>query len=223
MSYPLPILNELHELYPDLLYRPVRFQTSNHVIDYILEQSVHRIHREEVARYQASHAPYASQAAQVMQATQALEPAQQVAQVAAQVQSQAIEPQQVSQQVSQRQRSAIENFEREFYGAVVYRPEPSQATSFEQLLTSLIDDGIAQSRPQRTTLRPTATQLESATTVRILAEHHDGVCSICHEEMISGQHIRQIHHCSHLFHQFCIDTWFSMRSSCPTCRHDIRT
>jgi len=210
MSYPLPILNELHELYPDLLYRPARFQTSNHVIDYILEQSIHRVHREELARYQASHAPYASQVAQAMHV---LEPVVQ--------QAQAIEPQQVSQ--SQRQRNAIENFEREFYGAVVYRPEPSQATSFEQLLTSLIDDGIAQSRPQRTTLRPTATQLESATTVRTLTEHHDGVCSICHEEMVSGQHIRQIHHCSHVFHQFCIDTWFSMRSSCPTCRHDIRT
>jgi hypothetical protein len=210
MSYPLPILNELHELYPDLLYRPARFQTSNHVIDYILEQSIHRVHREELARYQASHAPYASQVAQAMHV---LEPVVQ--------QAQAIEPQQVSQ--SQRQRNAIENFEREFYGAVVYRPEPSQATSFEQLLTSLIDDGIAQSRPQRTTLRPTATQLESATTVRTLTEHHDGVCSICHEEMVSGQHIRQIHHCSHVFHQFCIDTWFSMRSSCPTCRHDIRS
>jgi hypothetical protein len=207
MSYPLPILNELHELYPDLLYRPARFQTSNHVIDYILEQSIHRVHREELARYQASHAPYASQATQVAhvaQATHVLEPV-------------------VAPAQSQRQRSAIENFEREFYGAVVYRPEPSQASSFEQLLTSLIDDGIAQSRPQRTTLRPTATQLESATTVRTLTEHHDGVCSICHEEMVSGQHIRQIHHCSHLFHQFCIDTWFSMRSSCPTCRHDIRS
>jgi hypothetical protein len=190
----------LHDLYPDLLYQPTRFQTSEHVIDYILEQSIHRVHREELARYQASHAP------------------QQVAQQVV------VEPvQQVSQQVLQRQRIAAENVERELYGAVVYRPEPSQATSFEQLLTALIDDGIAQSRSQRTTNRPTAAQLESATTVRTLTVNHDGVCTICHEEMISGQNIRQIHHCNHLFHQFCIDTWFSMRASCPTCRHDIRS
>jgi hypothetical protein len=198
MSYPLPILNELHDLYPDLLYQPTRFQTSEHVIDYILEQSIHRVHREELARYQAAHASQAAQQAAQVETTQ----------------------------VSQRQRIAAENFERELYGAVVYRPEPSapfQASSFEQLLTALIDDGIAQSRSQRTTNRPTAAQLESATTVRTLTVNHDGVCTICHEEMISGQNIRQIHHCSHLFHQFCIDTWFSMRASCPTCRHDIRT
>ena len=136
--------------------------------------------------------------------------------------------------LTQQQLRSIEDFEREMYGAVIYRPPSehnppamplpiSQASSFEQLLAVMIDDGIVQSRSRYTSQRPTTAQLDRATTVRTLTENHDGVCSICHEELTEGQHARQIRHCNHLFHQFCIDTWFSMRSTCPTCRHDIRT
>ena len=108
------------------------------------------------------------------------------------------------------------------YGAVI-----SQASSDiipTQLLTVLFESELSNPRPRYppSVRAPTLEQLSRTTVVRILTENYDGVCTICHEEMISGQHVRHIHHCSHMFHQLCIDTWFAQRSTCPTCRYDVR-
>lgn len=261
MTYPLPILNELHELYPDLLYRPSRFESSRDVVQYILEQSIYRPHQEELARYQAEqshheqHQVLEERIARARNSQESQSPAVPSAPVSTVVSSHIVQvsepsahtlarasrapiPAEVlhaSMPLTQQQRRSIEDFERALYGGIVYNPPSenislsaipahiAQATSFEQLLAAVIDDGIIQSRSRHTSHRPTAAQLDRATTVRTLIENHDGVCSICHEELTEGQQARQIHHCNHLFHQFCIDTWFSMRSTCPTCRHDIRS
>lgn len=47
-------------------------------------------------------------------------------------------------------------------------------------------------------------------------------CSICLVEWERGDRLRCLP-CGHEFHQSCIDPWLSTHSSCPECRHDLRS
>ena len=121
------------------------------------------------------------------------------------------------------------------YGAVVWRPPihdpnyvapisipPSQTLSVERLLAAIIDDGIINAQPRTLPLRPSSENVQRSTTLHTLTENTEDLCHICHDGMLSGQSIRTIRHCHHMFHQLCIDTWFSTRPTCPVCRYDIR-
>jgi hypothetical protein len=66
---------------------------------------------------------------------------------------------------------------------------------------------------------PSSSQIRSATEI-LTAIPTDTRCSICQED-ITGTHLR-IRHCSHCFHNTCIQQWFTMNPRCPVCRHDIR-
>jgi len=69
---------------------------------------------------------------------------------------------------------------------------------------------------------PTAREISNASTTFITTEQQDDNCAICQDEFESNQSVRRLTHCSHSFHQICIDTWFQRNVHCPTCRHDIR-
>jgi len=246
MSYTIPILNDLHELYPDILYNPSRFQSGEDVINYIVERGVHQPYEQEYAQYQTAlrqreqheqleqrlqhleqqipHAPV--QVAPVLQPAPQQEPVQQ--QVPVQE-----APRQVVRNARLSARELQEDWEREIYGAVVWRPWhdpnyvapsiPESQSSITRLLTSLVNDGIMSGQRSSNPLRPTVDQLRRSTTIRTLTNNAEDLCHICHDGMLTGQSVRTIHHCNHMFHQLCIDTWFSMRSTCPACRHDVRT
>jgi len=212
MSYSLPILNELHELFPDLLYRPSRFQTSNDVLEYIIDQSIRRPYHEEMIRRERE------------QHEQLQERITRIRESSANVQ--------LPPQRAESQQRAVAELEREIYGAELHREPIAQepdiisvsTSSLEQLLEFLIESGLSNASSRSYFSRLSISEhLERATTVRELIATYDGVCTICHEEMTSGQHVRQIHHCNHMFHQLCIDRWFVQRPTCPTCRYDIRT
>jgi len=75
---------------------------------------------------------------------------------------------------------------------------------------------------QNVPIIPTQEQLRNNTSVTRLSEDHPDNCAICQDPMSMNQDIRTLHHCQHIFHLDCIDTWFGRNIHCPCCRHDIR-
>jgi hypothetical protein len=70
-------------------------------------------------------------------------------------------------------------------------------------------------------VRPTAQQIDTGTTLEILdADEED--CAICQDIMLAEDEVRTITACDHRFHKNCIDTWFQRNVRCPVCRHDVR-
>ena len=72
-------------------------------------------------------------------------------------------------------------------------------------------------------VRPTPQQIEAATEIlngASLAE--ETRCAVCQDVIGGAETCRRLRHCSHTYHQTCIDQWFLRSVYCPTCRHDIR-
>ena len=69
---------------------------------------------------------------------------------------------------------------------------------------------------------PTPEILRNNTTVYVLAENSDTQCVVCQDSMEQGVTVRKLTTCGHTFHRTCVDTWFQSNVHCPTCRHDIR-
>ena len=69
---------------------------------------------------------------------------------------------------------------------------------------------------------PTEEQVANATTVYPINSLQDDICTICQDNIESGE-VRRITQCGHYFHRNCIDTWLQGNVLCPTCRHDIRS
>jgi len=74
----------------------------------------------------------------------------------------------------------------------------------------LIENATASSQPkwQRDLNRLAPAQ-------RLCANMEEG-CVICHEPLSAGQSVRRLP-CLHLFHKRCIQTWLSVRPTCPLC------
>ncbi|KAL6206258.1 hypothetical protein ACLB2K_023506 [Fragaria x ananassa] len=48
-------------------------------------------------------------------------------------------------------------------------------------------------------------------------------CAICLVDFSDGDKIRVLPKCNHRFHVVCIDKWLQSHSSCPTCRHRLKS
>ena len=65
--------------------------------------------------------------------------------------------------------------------------------------------------------------IQRASTERTLEQDSEEFCAICQDEMHAGEMLRQLTVCHHEFHRSCIDNWLLNRSvRCPTCRFDVR-
>jgi len=73
-------------------------------------------------------------------------------------------------------------------------------------------------------VRPTQAQINAATemiTYRSTTSIHTQ-CPITLEEFQTGDNVRRIKSCGHIFREPAINNWFTTNVRCPVCRYDIR-
>lgn len=225
MSHPYSIhlLNELHEHFPDLLYRPSRFRNVGDVLNYVIgvaQRNPYTIAQEE---YDRNHprVPNVTQPAISEAINSAVSGS-------------------IGVSVARAPAPDIE-FNRMIYGVsdppileqpVLFPVRPNRTASVRRAadpIMSFIGDllggssgGLQSFLDQPVVIRPTSDQIESNTILIRSFQTQDDNCAICQDPIEIDQMMRIINHCTHRFHQHCIDTWFQSHVTCPTCRHDIR-
>ncbi|ESN96597.1 hypothetical protein HELRODRAFT_126902, partial [Helobdella robusta] len=46
-------------------------------------------------------------------------------------------------------------------------------------------------------------------------------CAICLDTFVKGAYVHKLH-CGHPYHERCIQKWKKQRTTCPTCRFEMR-
>lgn len=228
------LLNELHQFFPDILYRPERFQNVSDLLNYVIDvarQNPYDRIRGEYERSRSSRTNLGSSRSSY-RPPQTPQPSSHLPRTRAPFRH--AEEEQLPPEVSVLNvpiYSAPVNLTSSLLSAApVRRPQAA-----EQIVTSFINELLRPSY-QSTDLtslesflnssvvvRPTEEQIQRATIVisSFNPPPYDN-CAICQDAMEEGQMVRILSDCTHRFHQECIDTWFQSHVTCPTCRHDIR-
>jgi hypothetical protein len=229
MSYPpiysSPLLNELHALFPELLYRPERFQTVQDVLQYII-----RIANENP--YYRGLQEYNQNVFNARTRTPILSPVHYgIREIMEQQQMQRRERRQQQQPQQQQQvaQSSSSN------PSISVSLENASNFSSEQLLTSFFSgllnlpassfrlhpSSAGRQRDDSEMRIPTSEQILANTDNFLAIANVDDNCAICQDPMLEQQRLRMIYVCGHVFHTACLDRAFTMSGRCPNCRHDI--
>jgi len=192
--YDSPLLDEIHNYFPDLLYAPERFSTVPQILLYIRQQT--REHFDLFSRG-------ARQYNETRQRTQMVStPPPRVSVVFDE-----------SRATSQRANDLLTSLlSTSILNGLLLTPLMPPGQQVMRMPPGFTEPVV---------VRPTAEQIQSATAIEIVDSENDS-CSICQDIMPCGTQVLSIHACSHRFHPACIQTWFQSNVVCPNCRHDIR-
>ena len=198
--YSISLLNDLHHHFPDLLYRPNQFRNVPDVLNYIIGV--------------ANRNPY--------------EDARQARDRQAQQERQAQQAQQAQENPRIQPHHPVQVRAANDFYQIMNRRAPRS----DDLLSIILNDMIlpAQDPPilqnfflnPAESIRLTNTQMEQGTILTRSLQRQEDNCAICQDPIEAEQMMRILRHCTHRFHQTCVDTWLTNHVSCPTCRHDIR-
>ena len=219
--YHIQLLRDLHDHFPDLLYRHERFRNVSDVLQYVIRVANESPYRRGRQQYMNTH-PFAGDIGSVRSPSFMPFPVPSVPSApivpvlpsAFPAPSAPVLPS-ASSVLSHmvfdifsegaNAPSSMDPQLIQFLGSVFQNMEaPIGAPSGSSGATGLTPDIIARS-----------THLETA------QQTQEDQCAICQDHMTEGQSLRTILHCHHLFHQTCIDVWFQTHATCPTCRHRI--
>lgn len=99
------------------------------------------------------------------------------------------------------------------------QPMAGRAVSLMDLFQQLTRDGDDSTSNNGISI----TELNRHTTIETYDSQnslHD-TCAVCRESFISGQPVRRIGRCGHVFHTTCMDRWLETHSTCPMCMQNI--
>ncbi len=211
-SYGISLLDDLHNLFPEILYDPQRFQ-QNTLVQFMRERTA-ELFDVEFARNRAYYRLYLQPPS-----TRATTPP--------------ARPTPVTPPPIHRARYTVPLTSVPILTttSIVGNGDQAMGDAMDLLSTAIL--GGLQGALQTTDLQdlltpvPVVPSLEDISRATILSHVEppaDVVCSICQDHAPpSGSHEwRILRSCTHRFHRPCIDTWFQRNVHCPVCRHDIR-
>lgn len=200
--YPIQLLNDLHEHFPDILYNPERFQNVQDLLLYI--------------RQVASINPYMS--GRNLYRTYTQRPTVSFNNISSLINSV------INEMMSDD--NAIDNTPTvgSTYSANMNQDYIDLEQQFRFVIANAVANTVANHEEflQPVPIQPTVEQIAESTSVYTSNRTLDDICTICQENIESAQQVRSITECGHYFHKSCIDVWFTNNTLCPTCRYDIR-
>ena len=220
--YHIPLLRDLHDHFPDLLYRPERFRNVSDVLQYIIRvanQSPYRRGRqqfmnsfEEIPVRSPSFMPFP---APTMPSAPLAPSAPSIPSAPSVPSAPAVSSPAVSSVLSH---MVFDIFSE---GANVPSSMDPQLLQFLGSLGSVFQNMEAPIGAPSGTTGLTPDIIARSTHLQSAEQTQEDQCAICQDHMTEGQSLRTILHCHHLFHQTCIDVWFQTHATCPTCRHRL--
>lgn len=223
------LADDLHNLFPDLIYSPTRFSNVQDVLQYMQTRMRNRFDLFSMAR--GLHAPvqtYAAAASTNANAnattTSAPNPPSVANPSTPQTRSTPLNPPVINSSRVYRQTATNMNpisLLSAFEIASDEEVNPISTAILTNLLTPFFNTtGMGALDP--VIVRPTQAQIASATEVFSNTIANSETCTICLDNLPVGSQVRKIKACGHQFHKTCIDQWFESHVRCPVCRHDIR-
>jgi hypothetical protein len=204
-QYNIPLFDDIHNFFPDLLYAPLgRFNSASDIIMYIRDQV--RIRGDRFSAAQRSMNNYYIPGAVPT------------------VQPRVVQPPPVAVPLPVPPPPQPPVLRREIVNLQDIDFMDSLLNIFAQPAgtISILGTTLANNLSP-VIVHPTNQQITEATTI-LNADQTltDQRCTICFENLTTGRSLRRINHCEHTFHQTCIDRWFTANVRCPNCRYDIR-
>jgi hypothetical protein len=214
--YGVGLLDDLHNYFPELLYRPQNFSTVQDVLYYIQSQTQVRLNPFTRGLQQFNQQyPVVNTTVPLPRAGTTTPPP-----ISTRSPMQRVEVYETMYNLS----PLFSNISSQ-PPSILRNTRIPQNTLINEVL-NLLSPGAA-SFMDPVIVRPTAAQIDAATELTMATGDestgdNDTLCSICQDTYIDGQAIRTIRHCNHRFHKSCIDSWFDQNVHCPVCRFDIR-
>lgn len=241
------LADDLHNLFPDLIYNPTRFSNVQDVLQYMQTRMRNRfdlfsLGRSMVAPIQtytaslattsyptpvhtSSTSAAASAAASAAPSASATAPSSTVNPSTPQTRSMPLNPPIINSSRVYRQTATNMN-PISLLSAFEMTTEEDDNILSNALLTNLLTPFFRSNNPigalDPVIVRPTQAQIDSATEVFSQTNQNGDNCTICQDELCTGNQVRKINSCGHQFHKNCIDQWFERNVRCPVCRYDIR-
>jgi hypothetical protein len=205
--YSISLLNDLHNHFPDLLYQPQRFNNVHDVLRYVVQVANQNPYEREQTNYlrRINQPPLQRQQEPSVYSYFNIDPDNLPHHIPLPriLNRTLLSPQRVSST------QILNEFMNQINAAI-----PNYVRTENIVPAPFLND--------RVVVRPTNDQIDEGTIILTANQLNQDNCAICQDPMEIGQTIRMIRHCTHRFHQTCIDPWLEQHVTCPTCRHDIR-
>ena len=221
--YSIGLLNDLHEHFPDLLYRPQRFQHVPDVLAYIIGVANTNPYQQARTIYQRDN--------QDEKENKEIDPADDLYRILyGTLPYRPVQPVGMGGTSHRPVGIGATSSYRNPLRSNRMQSDAIQSNSAVSLLSTFISGVMGEPivhnlQPfldQPVIIHPTEQQMERATTLTTSLRVQNDACAICQDMIEEGQTMRILNYCMHSFHQECIDTWLGRHVTCPTCRHDIR-
>ena len=224
--YPVQLLNDLHNYFPDILYNSGRFRNVQDLLDYIRTVA-------DTSPYARGQAQYNNR--QTVRGTPTQPSRQNSYPPVGPVPPAPIPPPPATG-------VGAGGFSHVYLNTFLDEPAPVPTATrvrvpltgagsnalMTTLLSGLFSDIMGTGSNmnaflnERVPVYPSNEEIERSTTCYNVSRRQEDICAICQDDIEANQEVRRVNHCGHYFHRDCIDTWFQGNVHCPTCRHDIR-